>query len=63
MQREYNEQFEPCLLSPADAVKGGGIALRALVSDSEISDNAIMTPLAGLATGCGNIDVACDVVS
>lgn len=57
VQRECNEQFEPCLLSPVDAIDGGGIALRALVSDSEISDNAIMTLLAGLVTGCGNSDV------
>ena len=59
--KERNEQLDPCLLSPAtedEALRdeGGGMALRALCSDSERSFSALITPPAGRAVGCGSID-------
>lgn len=61
---ERNPQFDPCRFSPVvDTDEGGGMVARALFSDSERSDSALITLPVARADGCGNIDVCCSRVS
>lgn len=66
--KERNAQLDPCLLRPVLAAveavvdEGGGMAFRALLSDSERSFSALTLP-AGRAVGCGSIDICWKLIS